>query len=230
MLKPEINNRLQLEHTMRFKSNYISSRLFYETKTDAINNLTQLNERNVFETQIQNLGSIHQFGLQLSGALKMGMLTISPSLRLYNQSTYANSLAKRYGLENKNNLVFESSLSSIMSFKNDFALSVVFQYETAKENIQDNMFSDALYMISFDKTFKDNLKVGIISALPFKENFIYQGSEVQAPDFSSSYTGNLKLPTIPLMFRVSYQFGTGMKRANIQREKENVDSRPKQGF
>jgi len=160
----------------------------------------------------------------------MGMLTLSPSFRLYNQSTFGNSLTKQYGIKNKSNLVFESGISSILSFKNDFALSVIFQYETAKENIQDNGYDEALYFISLDKTFKKNLKVGIVSALPFAKNFIYQGSEVHAPDFSSSYTGNLKLPTIPLMFRIRYQFSKGMKRANIKREQEKVDTRPKQGF
>lgn len=230
LLIPEMNSRLQLEHTIRFKSNYISSRLFYETITDVINNLTYLNDSNLFEKQVQNLGSRHQYGLQLAGALKIGMLTISPSFRLYNQSTFGNSLAKQYGIENKNNLVFESAISSILSFKNDFALSVIFQYETVKENIQDNMYDEALYFISLDKTFKNNLKVGIVSALPFAENFIYQGSKIHTPDFSSSYDGNLKLPTIPLMFRVSYQLGKGLNRANIIREKENVDTRAKQGF
>jgi outer membrane receptor protein involved in Fe transport len=230
LLKPEMKNRLQLEHSIRFKSNYISLRFFYETRTYAINNLTYLNESNLFETQVQNLGSIHQYGSQLTGALKIGMLTISPSFRLYNQSTFGNSLAKQNGIENKNNLVFASDISGILSFKNDFALSVIFQYETAKENIQDNMYDEALYFISLDKKFKKNLKVGIVSALPFAKNFTYQGADINAPNFSSSYNGNLKLPTIPLMFRVSYQFATGMNRANIKREKENVDTRPKQGF
>lgn len=230
LLKPEMKNRLQLEHTIRFKSNYISSRLFYETISDAINNLTYLNDSNLFVTQVQNLGSIHQYGLQLTGALKMGMLTIYPSFRLYNQSTLGNSLAKQYGIEDKSNLVLESGISTILSFKNDFALSVIFQCETAKENIQDNTFDEALYFISLDKTFKKNLKIGIVSALPFAENFIYQGSKIHSPYFSSSYAGNLKLPTIPLMFRFSYQFGTGMNRENIKREKEDVDTRPKQGF
>jgi hypothetical protein len=225
-----MTNRLQLEHTTRFKGNYISSRLLYETRTDAINYLTYLNDSYLFVTQSQNLGSIHQYGLQLTGALKMGILTISPSLRLYKQSTCGNSLAKQYGIENKNNLVFESGISSILSFKNDFALSVIFQYATAKENIQDNAYGDALYFISLDKTFKKNLKVGIVSALPFAENFIYQGAEINAPNFSSKYEGNLKLTTVPLMFRVSYQFTAGINRANIKREKENVDTRPKQGI
>jgi hypothetical protein len=92
------------------------------------------------------------------------------------------------------------------------------------------MYDEALYFISLDKKFKKNLKVGIVSALPFAKNFTYQGADINAPNFSSSYNGNLKLPTIPLMFRVSYQFATGMNRANIKREKENVDTRPKQGF
>jgi outer membrane receptor protein involved in Fe transport len=230
LLKPEMNNRLQLEHTIRFKSNYISSRLFYETRTDATTNLTYLIDSTLFETQSQNLGSIHQYGLQLTGALKMGILTISPSFRLYNQSTFGNSLAKQYGIENKNNLVFESGISSILSFKKDFALSAILQYATAKENIQDNAYGDALYFVSLDKTFKKNLKIGIVSALPLAENFIYQGAEINAPNFSSKYEGNLKLPTVPLMFRVSYQFTTGINRANIKRDKENVDTRPKQGF
>lgn len=230
LLKPEMNNRLQLEHSIRFKSNYISSRLFYETITDALNNLTYLNNSNLFVTQVQNLGSIHQHGLQLTGVLTMGMLTINPSFRFYNQSTLGNSLAKQYGIENKNNLVFESGISSILSFKNDFALSLIFQYETAKENIQDNTYDEALYFISLDKTFKKNLKVGIVSALPFVKYFIYQGSKVHSPDFSSSYAGNLKLPTILLIFRVNYQFNTGMNRANIKREKEDIETRPKKGF
>lgn len=230
LLKPEMKNSLQIEYSIRFKSNYISSRFFYETRTDAINNLTYLNESNLFETQVQNLGSIQQYGLQLTGVLKIGIITISPSFRLYNQSTFGNSLAKQNGIENKNNLVFESGISGILSFKNNFALSVIFQHETAKENIQDNMYDEALYFISLDKTFKKNLKIGIVSALPFAKNFTYQGSDIHAPNFSSSYKGNLKFPTIPLMFRISYQFGTGIKRANIKREKENVDMRPKQGF
>lgn len=91
-----MRNHLQFEHTIRFKSNYISSRLFYETKCDVINNLTYLNASNLFVIQVQNLGSIHQYGLHLTGALKLGILTINPSFRLHNQFTITNNLAKQY--------------------------------------------------------------------------------------------------------------------------------------
>jgi hypothetical protein len=32
------------------------------------------------------------------------------------------------------------------------------------------------------------------------------------------------------MFRLSYQFGKGMNRDNVKREKESVETRSKQGF
>lgn len=230
LLRTEMNKLVQLEHSVRYHSNFISSRLFYETINDAINNLTYLNDSNIFVTQVQNLGSIYQYGMQLSGSVKIGILGFNSSFRFYNRSTFGNSLAKQYGIGNKSNLIFESSISSILSFKNDLTLSVIFQYETLKENIQDNTYDDALYFISLDKKIKKNIKIGIVCALPFSKNFIYQGSEINDSDFSSSYTGNLKLPTIPLMFRFSYQFSTGRDKVDIKREKESVDTRPRQGF
>lgn len=229
-LQPALNNQIQLEHTISFNSNYVSARLFYETITNALHNLTQLTDSNIFISQVQNCGSLSQFGVQISGVFKLGMLTISSSFRVYNQSATANSLAKQYGIENKNNLVFETGISTILSFKHDFALSAILQHETKKVNIQDNISDDMLYFISLDKTFKKNLKIGVVSALPFAKRFIYQKSEIHNPDFSSTYTGILKLPAFPLMFRVSYQFGKGLKSANLSRDKENVDTRPKQGF
>ncbi len=179
---------------------------------------------------MQNLGTIYQYGIQISGAINFGIFSFNPSLRFYNQSTIGNNLAKQHGVKNKNNKVFDSGFSSVLSLKNDFAFSVIFQYATTKENIQDNSYCDALYFISLDKTFKKNLKIGIVSALPFAKNFIYQGSDINSSDFSSSYKGTLKLPSIPLSFRISYQFISEKNRATIKRSKEKVDTRPKQGL
>lgn len=230
MLKPEFLSRFYLEYSIQFRSNYVSSRLFYEKKTNVINNLTFLNVSSVFETQLQNLGKIQQYGIQLSGSLKFGLLTFNPSVRLYCQSTFGNSLSKQYGVKNREILVFEPGFSSVLSFKHDFAFSMIFQYSTAKNNIQDNAFCDALYFISLDKIFKKNLKIGLVSALPFTRSFVYQKSEVEAQNFNSRYSGNLKLPTVPLMFRVSYQFNTENNRAMIKRDKEDISTRPKSGF
>ncbi len=44
MLKPEFQDKLTLEHSILFHSNFFSSRLFYERRTNCINNLTILND------------------------------------------------------------------------------------------------------------------------------------------------------------------------------------------
>ncbi|OJU53981.1 MAG: hypothetical protein BGN96_17850 [Bacteroidales bacterium 45-6] len=230
LLNPEFRSRLQLEYSTRFKTNFISTQLFYETTVDAINNLSYVKDNTVFVIQPQNLGDLHQYGLQLKAALKFGILSISPYASLYVQSTYGNKLAQDHAIKNKTNLVFASGLSSLLSFKNDLALSAIFQYSTAIENIQDSNYSDALYFISLDKTFKNKLKVGIISALPLVRTFIYQGSNIHSSSFTSKYAGNLKLPAMPFMFRITYQFNIGKDRNKMNREKEDLDTKPKQGF
>lgn len=229
-LEPEFRSQVQFKYTRRLKNNYLSARLFYETQSKAINQLTYLDDAVLFVKQVENLGDIHHYGLQLDGALQLGIVSINPSFRLYRLSTSGNSTAKQFGIANKDKLVLESSISSILSLKKDFTLSAIFQCATARENIQDNAFYEPLYFISLDKTFHKKLKIGIVSPLPFAKSFVYQGAEIQASRFTSKYTGNLKLPCIPLMFRVSYQFKSGKNRRNLNREKEAVDTRPKQGL
>jgi hypothetical protein len=230
MLEPEFRHRIYAEHSVRFDVSYFSYRLYYENVSNTMNNLTFLNDSVAFETQLQNLGNIHQLGIQFSGSLKLGPLTISPTIRFYNQSTSGNSLAKQYHIQNRDNWVFDVGFSSVVTFKRGFAFSGTFQYSTVKYNIQDNAFCDALYFLSLDKTFKNNFKVGLMATLPFAKTFVYQGSEIEAHDFTSSYEGNLKLPTIPVMFRVSYQFHAGKEKKIFDREKEEVPVRPKSGF
>jgi hypothetical protein len=78
--------------------------------------------------------------VQLQGSLKLGSFTFNPSVRLYNQVTSVNDLARQYGIEDREKLAFESGFSTILSLKHDFALSVIFQYATRKSNIQDQIF------------------------------------------------------------------------------------------
>jgi hypothetical protein len=59
------------------------------------------------------------------------------------------------------------------------------QYASPRNNITANSFSDPLYMISVDKTFKNRLKVGFVSALPFTRTFTYQGSEMKSDNIYS---------------------------------------------
>jgi outer membrane receptor protein involved in Fe transport len=192
-LKPEFCTGIFLEHSIQFNSNYFASRLFYNKATDVINNLTFINDTNAFETQVHNLGTLRQYGVQFLGTLKVGIATINPYLRLYDLYSSGNSLAKQYAGKNRHNQTFESGLSAIVSFKHDLSFSFVFQYASPKNDIQGNSFCDALYFLSLEKTFQQKFKVGIVSAIPFTKSFIYQGADIDESNFYSHYKGIVKM-------------------------------------
>jgi hypothetical protein len=231
-LSPELRSSLYIEHSIRMNNNYLSTRLFYNRVKDAINNLTFINDTAAFETRVYNLGAISQYGIQFTGALKLcKIISFNPYLKIYNLITNGNDLAKRFDVASRRHIEFESGISTVFSFKNDYSLSLVFQYSSPKNQIQGNYFSDALYFIAFEKTFKNKLKAGVACGLPFTRNFIYNGSEITGHDFSSYYTGNIKIPGMPLgWIKLSYQFNSGKKREKIDREKEEIDDVRKKGF
>jgi hypothetical protein len=229
-LKPELLSSLFLEHSVQCNGNYFASRLFLNRTTDDINNLLFINDTNAFETQFQNLGTINQLGLQFSGTLKISFLNLNPYIKIFDIQTSGNSLAKYYSIDNKNKLGFESGLSVIASFKYDIACSLTLQYNSAKYEIQGNSFSDALYFLSIEKTFKHKIKAGIVSAMPFTRSFTYNGSEIEGSDFKSSYEGKVKMSAIPFWFKLGFQFNSGRNRNKISREKEEIDNQPKKGF
>jgi hypothetical protein len=69
-----------------------------------------------------------------------------------------------------------------------------------------------------------------MTALPFAKTFAYQQREVSADNFSTQYTGLLKLPTFPLMLRVSYQFKIGKERVLVNRERDEAPRRERGGL
>ncbi len=229
-LRPERRSSIFLEHSIQFNGNYFASRLFYNRTTDAISNLTFINDTSAFETQVQNLGTTNMAGIQFSGTLKLGIFTFNPYLKFFDLYTCSNTLAKEYSIKNRNSLGIGSGLSAIASFKHEMALSLTFQYNSPVNDIQGNTFSDMLYFLSFEKTFKQRFKVGIVSALPFTRTFTYQGSETSGPDFSSHYEGNVQLTSIPVWFKLSYQFSSGKNRDKVDRSLEEIDNLPKKGF
>jgi hypothetical protein len=229
-LRPELFSSIYLEHSIQFNGNYFASRLFFNRTTNDINNLLFINDTNAFETHVQNLGTIDQLGLQLSGTFKTGIVTLNPYIKIFNLQTLGNDLAKKYAIDDKNRLGIESGLSAIASFKHDIACSLTLQYNSAKYDIQGSSFSDVLYFLSVEKTFKQKIKVGIVSAMPFTRSFTYNGSEIDGPDFHSYYVGNVKMSAIPFWFKLGFQFNSGKNRNKISREKEEIDNLPKKGF
>jgi hypothetical protein len=230
LLRPQFTGNIFLEHSVRYKSNFLASRLYFSRTTMAINNLMIINSSGNFETRVHNLGNIDQFGLQLSGALKIRLLTLNPYVRVFGLNATANSLAESYSVINKHKAGLESGISVIATIKHDLALSLIMQYNSPVYKIQEKTFSDLSYFLQIEKTIKQKIKVGIGSAIPFAGSFTYQGSEINGPDFNSLYEGKVKLSMIPFWFKLGYQFSSGIKRNRIERSKEEIETLPKKGF
>ncbi len=65
----------------------LASRLFFNRTTNHITNLMFINDTSTFETQVRNLGSVNQLGLQFSGTFKIGFATFNPYIKIYGLQT-----------------------------------------------------------------------------------------------------------------------------------------------
>ena len=97
-------------------------------------------------------------------------------------------------------------------------------------DIQGSSYSDVLYFLSLEKTFKQKIKLGIVTAMPFTRSFTYNGSNINGENFQSTYEGNVIMPAIPFWFKLGFQFNSGKNRNKISREKEEIDNTQKKGF
>jgi hypothetical protein len=230
-LDPEIRTAVFAEYSKKTKSNFYSVRIFFNKNQHAINGLTFLNDSSAFETRFYNLGTICQAGFQVSGTFKMGgIISLIPYIRLYGIQTHTDSLSKNFDIRNRKQIVVEPGFSSIFSFKHGVSLTMNLQYTSPRINLQDNAFSDPLYMISLDKSFKSHFKAGITTALPLKRTFTYQGSEIKSDDFYSRYAGEINITGFLLLFKLSYQFNSGNKLANSNHVFDESDVLPKRGI
>jgi hypothetical protein len=230
-LEPEFRQNLSLSYSNSFGNNFISFELYYRNRTDAINNYSFVNDTSVFETRVDNLGNIHAYGIQVTGALKvLKIISVNPYLNLFYLNTEGNSLASQYNIDNRHKIVFQSGISAIASFRHEITASLNFQYNSPNMQIQEINFSDALYFIGLEKGFLNKCKFGIKTALLFRRTFAYHGTEVEGVNFYSHSEGNIQLSGFPVWFNFRYQFNSGKKINKIDRVKENIDNKQKKGF
>ncbi len=230
-LRPELQRDVSLDYSNNIGNNYVSIQLLYKNRANAINHYMFVNDTNVFETRIGNLGKIQGLGIQLSGALKLSnAISLNPYFRVFNIETKTNMLAMQYGITNRQKVVYETGLSAIVTFKNDITASMQFQYTSPNIQIQETTFSDALYFLAVEKTFNKKFKIGIKSALTFSKSFTYHGNEFNGIDFNSSSKGDVKLSAFPVWLSFRYDFNSGKSSSQNNTAKEDIYDMPKKGF
>lgn len=232
LLRPEYRTFAWVEYAKKLPVDFFSVRLFFENHTDVLNTLMVQGDSTVFGIGWNNLGRISQAGAQALGTFNLGKsVSISPFLKVCYRSTTGNDLARLYQVENRGQWVIEPGLTGIVSLPHDMAASVIVQYVSPKNNIQDNSLSGPLYFITFDKTFKKGWKAGMVCGVPLTRHFNYNGSAINGRGFTSNYRGDMQVPGLLLNLTLSYRFGAGKFLGKSDRKSEEPESiYQKKGF
>ena len=227
-LEQEISHYLAADFSSAFQGNFISTRVFWQQFNNFIQPFSFINDEGIFTTQTQNMGNVSQYGVQVKGSLKLHkMLTVNPYLKVFNIRSRTNRFAPE---EDSENIAFESGLSALIAFKNNWSASFQVQYNRGLKYFQNETYNDALYFVSFEKSIKDRLKIGVTSAVPFKKSVTYQATDISGQNFQSHWEGNIQTNGFPVWLKLSYRFSSGKKVNIIHREKEEIKAVPKKGF
>jgi hypothetical protein len=229
-LKPARMENLQLEHSIRFGNQFVSTRVFYSYSGEMISQLNSLNN-STLESSTFNLGSMAQYGLQFTGAFSIGKKTgINPVIRVFESSSKPNALGVDHGLQPSRKLGWHASLSAYTLLPGDITASLIFNYSSPEPDLQLTRFSDPLYFISVEKDLGKGFRAGFVSAIPFAESFAYKGTDVKGSGFSDYSTGEIIMSKVPFWFKINYQFSSGGKRQAIERQREEIESIQRRGF
>jgi outer membrane cobalamin receptor len=229
-LQPELHHDLTLAYTATLGGHFLSTSAFFHQTQRAINRFTHINAAGLFETQTLNLGDVSQYGIQLKGAVRLGMISLNPYLRLYELQTRPNELAGTYQIKGQRHLEYDAGLSAMADFKHGLTAAFQLQYNSANHNIQGMTYDDPLYFFSVEKSFGKQFKVGIKSALPLDRSFTYLGSETSGMHFQDDSKGNIRMSGFPLWISLSYRFGSGKKIRAVEHNPKEMDQRDKKGF
>ncbi len=230
-LKSEITHKLKLVWSGSYGNNFITSGLFYESENRSINRYALIHEDGNVESLIGNMGTISKYGVQFSGSLKLNnIITINPWFRIYNMCTSVNELARMNNISPRHRMILETSFTAIAAFRHDIAFSLRFNYSSPVISMQSDYFSDPLWMVSAEKTFRKKFKAGIVTALPFIRSFTYQGYKTEIGSLIMHSQGDLKLPFFPFWLKIGYQFSSGKKTTRNTGTREDIINLPKKGF
>ncbi|MFN8242338.1 MAG: TonB-dependent receptor [Bacteroidales bacterium] len=230
-LRPELHENLSFDYSVSPGNQFISAQLFYSTGNNTIGSLVFTETPFLLESRINNMGRIDYFGVKLTNALKISkVISTNIYTKIYSLKTKPGKSASEKLIMPMKRVCLDMSLSSVFSFNHGFAASVSLQYSSPRYEIQNKTFNELLYFIQLEKTFRNNLKVGLSCAPLFAKEYTYRGLESEGSGFKLYSEGNVLLPGVPLGLRISYKFGSGKKIKKIERSNELIENKVRVGM
>ena len=230
-LLPTYHHHFSLNHSFSFGKNYISTQVYHVLSKDLIQNYAFVNQDQLLENNIGNLAERKEYGFKISTTISMfRSIGITPYLKGYKRYDKPNQLARQLAIAKKNSSGFELGFSSRINFTDDLTASAIFQFNSANYDLQNKRFSDAIYVLALNQSFKNGLKVGISSAIPLKKDFTHAGVRSSGSDYFSNTEGKVHVSTFFIRLQASYQFKWGKQRAKIKRQTIENQEVPNQSF
>ncbi len=209
--------------------NYYSGKLYYTNTRNYTDRFYYLNDEAIYG-EYQNIGVKQTYGFEVQGAQNLySFLTLYHSINLFSSQIQPKKQFQNPENKRKAEPGLIVNLSAIFSMGNNLKAKATFQYSSPSHKLQATTYSDALYFISLQKKWDNNLKLEITSGVPFRKNFTYQGHNINAENFSSSYNGKIQLSGFPVWIKISYQFSKGKKQNPVDIPKQSI-KKPKKGF
>ena len=231
LLEPELQEEWTAGYSFRRNTGFFSARLFASTTKGVIHQISLPGEPPTTESRALNAGDIRTRGIRLGAALNLHPnLALNPSFNVCHTRSTPGTEAAGSGLQPLSGWFYEAGLSAILQIREGTTLSFSGQYTSPHADMQRTWFSDALYFISLDQAIGAAFKLGMTTAVPFRGSFTYNGMEYQGLGYHGRHEGTLRLPAFPVMIRLQYRFSRGKPVKALERERLEVEERPKIGF
>ena len=223
-LKPSYNDQFKLTLSKNFGSSFISPELFFTRNTDVFQEVTKVNDKNVSERFVDNVGNGYEYGLGLSGSIQATKwLTLNPYVRMYQQHVEGNSSSLIYGIPNQDHFAWQASMYATCQLPKGFVLWTYATYTSPSAALQTTNYRDALYIIALEKNIlKDKAKIGINYYEPFYHKFRFNRTVSQGTTFRQDDDNHVDLGVlVSLKFTYRFSYGKEVKKLDRQKNLEN---------
>jgi len=218
-LDPSFTNRIQLTYSKNIKSSFISPELYYDHRGDVFQRVIKVNDQNVSESYIDNLGTADEFGLGLSASIKVNKwLMINPYFRGF--YSHSNSFVNAdFNIDAKEDFGWMGNIYATATLTKGLNLWCYATYASPVTSMQSTHYRDALYLIGLEKSiWKDKGKIGINWYEPFKSDFRFNRNVTKSPGLVQDDDNFVKLRTL-ISLKFTYRFNKGKEVKKLERQK-----------
>lgn len=218
-LDPSFTNRIQLTYSKNIKSSFISPELYCDHKGDVYQRVIKVNDQNISESYIDNLGTADEFGIGLSASIKVNKwLMINPYFRGFYSHTnrFVNA---DFNIDAKEDFAWMGNIYATATLTKGLNLWCYATYASPVTTMQSTRYRDALYLVGLEKSiWKDKGKIGINWYEPFKSDFRFNRVVAKGPGIYQDDDNFVKLRTL-ISLKFTYRFNKGKEVKKLERQK-----------